>query len=96
MSQWLDFPLRSILYFSHRLGIPPFEKARSVLEGLSLSPPDAKPGKNSKKGSREEPDILHLCHTVPLEVVNMIGKGFYSVGKIMFHGPFWLLNILHG
>ncbi len=60
----------SFHFFVYRLKIPPFEKARTVLEGLSIEPPDAKPGKTGKKG-KDEPDILHLCHTVPLEVLNI-------------------------
>ena len=58
-----------------RLSIPPFEKARTVLEGLSEEPPDVKPMKGGKgKGKKgEEPDLLHLCHTVPLEVIAIGG-----------------------
>ncbi|NWU90543.1 NEIL1 Endonuclease, partial [Upupa epops] len=59
----------------YRLKIPPFEKARTVLEALK-DQEQAKRKKNpsltlSKKLKlmRESPDLLELCHTVPMEVV---------------------------
>ncbi|KAK7890985.1 hypothetical protein WMY93_022948 [Mugilogobius chulae] len=63
----------------YRLNIPPFECARTVLKGLDLEDvcetkqlmADAK-----KHVKQEAPDLLRLCHTVPLEVVNMGGKGY--------------------
>ncbi|NXI38484.1 NEIL1 Endonuclease, partial [Galbula dea] len=65
--------LRSeILY---RLKIPPFEKARTVLEALK-DQEQARRKKNpsltlSKKLKlmQENPDLLELCHTVPTEVI---------------------------
>ncbi|XP_042330393.1 endonuclease 8-like 1 isoform X2 [Sceloporus undulatus] len=61
----------------YRLKIPPFEKARTVLEklqhreetsGLTLS--------KKVKLKRENPDLLELCHMVPMEVINLGGKGY--------------------
>lgn len=75
--------LRAEILF--RLSIPPFVKARTVLEGLQVESKDdikkevkkedeSKPQiKGGKKGA---PDLLTLCHTVPLEVVKMGGKGY--------------------
>lgn len=68
----------------YRLSIPPFVKARSVLEGLrSQSEEDEDEKKkelNSKPLRKTErdisPDLLTLCNTVPLEVVKMGGKGY--------------------
>uniref|UniRef100_A0A3Q3FQH0 Endonuclease VIII-like 1 DNA binding domain-containing protein n=1 Tax=Labrus bergylta TaxID=56723 RepID=A0A3Q3FQH0_9LABR len=61
------------------LNIPPFVPARTVLEGLESDDSSEKerPVKNENpdkkvKGVKEETgDLLRLCHTVPLEVVNM-------------------------
>ncbi|XP_042660330.1 endonuclease 8-like 1 isoform X1 [Tyto alba] len=59
----------------YRLKIPPFEKARTVLEALKAQE-QARRQKNpaltlSKKLKlmRENPDLLELCHTVPMEVI---------------------------
>ncbi|NWU62041.1 NEIL1 Endonuclease, partial [Pterocles burchelli] len=59
----------------YRLKIPPFEKARTVLEALKAQE-QARRKKNpsltlSKKLKlrRENPDLLELCHTVPMEVI---------------------------
>ncbi|NXX77305.1 NEIL1 Endonuclease, partial [Urocolius indicus] len=58
----------------YRLKIPPFEKARTVLEALKEREQARK--KNSSltlskklKLKRENPDLLELCHTVPMEVI---------------------------
>ncbi|XP_017341398.1 endonuclease 8-like 1 [Ictalurus punctatus] len=71
----------------YRSNIPPFVKARTVLEGLKAKHEETvnvkadpspevseKPGVDEKK--IESPDLLSLCHTVPLEVVNLGGKGY--------------------
>ncbi|NXG32774.1 NEIL1 Endonuclease, partial [Dromaius novaehollandiae] len=59
----------------YRLKIPPFEKARTVLEALKHEKQD--PSLTlSKKLKRETPDLLELCHTVPMEVVKMGKKGY--------------------
>lgn len=69
----------------YRLNIPPFVKARTVLEGLRSHCEEdkkvvvkeefeAKPGGKGVRSS--DPDLLSLCHTVPLEVVKMGGKGY--------------------
>ncbi|KAM4554056.1 endonuclease 8-like 1 isoform 1-T2 [Fundulus diaphanus] len=74
----------------YRLNIPPFVCARDALEGLELDDgfenwePLKKeitntktPGKAKKKGIKQETgDLLRLCHTVPLEVVSLGGKGY--------------------
>uniref|UniRef100_A0A3B3TXS6 Endonuclease 8-like 1 n=1 Tax=Poecilia latipinna TaxID=48699 RepID=A0A3B3TXS6_9TELE len=67
----------------YRLNIPPFVCARDALEGLELEDEfeDGKPVKDeitdTKKGmKREAGDVLRLCHTVPLEVVSLGGKGY--------------------
>ncbi|NXS58304.1 NEIL1 Endonuclease, partial [Brachypteracias leptosomus] len=64
--------LRSeILY---RLKIPPFEKARTVLEALKdqeqarTKNPSLTLSKKLKL-KRENPDLLELCHSVPMEVI---------------------------
>ncbi|XP_072725542.1 endonuclease 8-like 1 isoform X3 [Ciconia boyciana] len=59
----------------YRLKIPPFEKARTVLEALK-DQEQARRKKNpsltlSKKLKlmQENPDLLELCHSVPMEVI---------------------------
>ncbi|NXY50989.1 NEIL1 Endonuclease, partial [Ceuthmochares aereus] len=61
----------------HRLKIPPFEKARTVLEALK-DQEQARRKKNASltlskklKLKRDNPDLLELCHTVPMEVIAM-------------------------
>ncbi|NXT65129.1 NEIL1 Endonuclease, partial [Chaetops frenatus] len=59
----------------YRLKIPPFEKARTVLEALK----DQEQERTKKDPSltlskkvklrKESPDLLELCHTVPMEVI---------------------------
>ncbi|GAA6221375.1 endonuclease 8-like 1 [Lates japonicus] len=80
--------LRAEILF--RLSIPPFVPARTVLEGLESedTSENGKPVKNDitdtkttdrakKKGVKGQmADLLRLCHTVPLEVVNLGGKGY--------------------
>ncbi|XP_043084292.1 endonuclease 8-like 1 [Puntigrus tetrazona] len=82
--------LRAEILF--RLQIPPFVKARTVLEGLVLKHEDKKKvkmeitvaesaDKTRKKGVKAEtPDLLSLCHTVPLEVVQL-GENGYAPAK---------------
>ncbi|KAM9815788.1 endonuclease 8-like 1 [Syngnathus typhle] len=71
----------------YRLKIPPFTCARAVLEGLGSEDAceDEKSVKNEtlkQKPARkitvkdENADLLGLCHTVPLEVVHLGGKGY--------------------
>ncbi|XP_030620901.1 endonuclease 8-like 1 [Chanos chanos] len=71
----------------YRLKIPPFVKARTVLEGLvpienkKAIKEEVKPPETSHKGGvknlkAESQDLLSLCHTVPLEVVKLGGKGY--------------------
>ncbi|XP_014025913.1 endonuclease 8-like 1 isoform X2 [Salmo salar] len=94
--------LRAEILF--RLNIPPFVKARTVLEGLQthLSDEDRKSVVKVevtdtevtdkvkeevtdreisdraavKEDESETPDLLSLCHTVPLEVIKLGGKGY--------------------
>ncbi|XP_062246797.1 endonuclease 8-like 1 isoform X2 [Platichthys flesus] len=78
--------LRAEILF--RLNIPPFVPARTVLEGLgsedSCESGDCVKKENKKSPDRakkqvvkeEAADLLRLCHTVPLEVVNQGGKGY--------------------
>ncbi|XP_039349284.1 endonuclease 8-like 1 isoform X2 [Mauremys reevesii] len=64
----------------YRLKIPPFEKARTVLEALQhrkQQSPDLTLSKKVKL-KRENPDLLELCHAVPMEVIHMGGKGYGS------------------
>ncbi|XP_071794327.1 endonuclease 8-like 1 [Asterias amurensis] len=80
----------------YRMGIAPFEKARNVLEGLSEEPPDVKVKVKGRdlKIKVEEPavDILHLCHIVPLEVINLGGGGYDPEGRPADYSKFntWL------
>lgn len=82
--------LRAEILF--RLQIPPFVKARTVLEGLELNDEDKNKVKKEitvvesteKTGKKvvksETPDLLSLCHTVPLEVVQL-GENGYAPAK---------------
>ncbi|NXS90323.1 NEIL1 Endonuclease, partial [Erpornis zantholeuca] len=58
----------------YRLKIPPFEKARTVLEALKDQEQERRKDLSltlSKKVKlrQENPDLLELCHTVPMEVI---------------------------
>ncbi|XP_027321920.2 endonuclease 8-like 1 isoform X2 [Anas platyrhynchos] len=59
----------------YRLKIPPFEKARTVLEALKQQEQERRkknsslPPSKKLKLKRDNPDLLELCHTVPMEVV---------------------------
>nr|XP_019934867.1 PREDICTED: endonuclease 8-like 1 isoform X2 [Paralichthys olivaceus] len=78
--------LRAEILF--RLNIPPFVSARTVLEGLESEDScesdecvkNEKSSAKTKVVKKEEEaaaaDLLRLCHTVPLEVVNQGGKGY--------------------
>ncbi|XP_010178388.1 PREDICTED: endonuclease 8-like 1, partial [Mesitornis unicolor] len=72
--------LRAEILF--RVKIPPFEKARTVLEALKEQE-ETRKKKNpsltlSKKLKlmRENPDLLELCHAVPMEVITAEKKLF--------------------
>ncbi|XP_017710277.1 PREDICTED: endonuclease 8-like 1 isoform X3 [Rhinopithecus bieti] len=59
----------------YRLKIPPFEKARSVLEALQQRRPSPKLTLSQKiKAKLQNPDLLELCHSVPKEVVQLGGS----------------------
>ncbi|KAM7396764.1 hypothetical protein PAMP_019779 [Pampus punctatissimus] len=70
--------LRAEILF--RLNIPPFVSARATMEGLKSEDlcenetTDTETKKNRVKG--ETADLLRMCHSVPLEVVNLGGKGY--------------------
>ncbi|NXH89521.1 NEIL1 Endonuclease, partial [Edolisoma coerulescens] len=59
----------------YRLKIPPFEKARTVLEALKDQEQERRKKDPSLTLSKkvklrqENPDLLELCHTVPMEVI---------------------------
>ncbi|NXU55188.1 NEIL1 Endonuclease, partial [Turnix velox] len=66
----------------YRSKIPPFEKARTVLEALKEHK-QARKKKNSSvtlskkvKLMQESPDLLDLCHSVPMEVISAEKKLF--------------------
>ncbi|GAB1294262.1 Endonuclease 8-like 1 [Apodemus speciosus] len=68
-----------ILYRSagRLLKIPPFEKARTVLEALQQCRPSPELTLSQKiKAKLQNPDLLELCHLVPKEVVQLGGKGY--------------------
>ncbi|XP_020850344.1 endonuclease 8-like 1 isoform X1 [Phascolarctos cinereus] len=61
----------------HRLKIPPFEKARTVLEALKHRKLNPELTLSKKvKAKLENPDLLELCHLVPMEVIRLGGKGY--------------------
>ncbi|XP_017403458.1 endonuclease 8-like 1 isoform X2 [Cebus imitator] len=63
----------------YRLKIPPFEKARSVLEALQQRRPSPELTLSQRiKAKLQNPDLLELCHSVPKEVVQLGGKGYGS------------------
>ncbi|XP_029425069.1 endonuclease 8-like 1 isoform X1 [Nannospalax galili] len=68
----------------YRLKIPPFEKARTVLEALQQRrlvrivcehSPELTLSQKIK-AKLQNPDLLELCHSVPKEVVQLGGKGY--------------------
>ncbi|KAM9183743.1 endonuclease 8-like 1 [Dugong dugon] len=66
----------------HRLRIPPFEKARTVLEALQQRRPSPELTLSQKiKAKLQNPDLLELCHSVPKEVVQLGGKGYRPEGR---------------
>ncbi|XP_058398095.1 endonuclease 8-like 1 isoform X1 [Diceros bicornis minor] len=61
----------------YRLRIPPFEKARTVLEALQQCRPSPELTLSQKiRAKLQNPDLLELCHSVPKEVVQLGGKGY--------------------
>ncbi|XP_074184405.1 endonuclease 8-like 1 isoform X3 [Rhinolophus sinicus] len=61
----------------YRLRIPPFEKARTVLEALQQHKPSPELTLSQKiRAKLQNPDLLELCHSVPKEVVQLGGKGY--------------------
>ncbi|KAJ6664151.1 hypothetical protein lerEdw1_008366 [Lerista edwardsae] len=62
----------------YRSKTPPFEMARTVLENLQHREQHSDVTLSKKlKQKKENPDLLELCHMVPLEVVNLVGgKGY--------------------
>ena len=59
---------------SLRAKVPPFTRARDVLTGLSM---EVEVGVSSERdltacvGREQGGDLLHLCHCVPLEVMDI-------------------------
>ncbi|XP_045388486.1 endonuclease 8-like 1 isoform X3 [Lemur catta] len=73
--------LRAEILF--RLRIPPFEKARTVLEALQQRRPSPELPQSPEltlsqkiRAKLQNPDLLELCHSVPKEVVQLGGKGY--------------------
>ncbi|XP_077738083.1 endonuclease 8-like 1 isoform X3 [Canis aureus] len=72
----------------HRLGIPPFEKARTVLEALQQRRPSPEQTLSQKiRAKLQSPDLLELCHSVPKEVVQLGGKSRKKKPKGAQQGP---------
>ncbi|XP_062926301.1 endonuclease 8-like 1 isoform X2 [Mobula hypostoma] len=66
-------------YEKFRLKVPPFEKARTVLEALLHKETTAELTLSKKiKMKLENPDVLELCHLLPMEVINLGGEGYNS------------------
>ncbi|KAM4747446.1 endonuclease 8-like 1 [Rhinophrynus dorsalis] len=67
--------LRAEILF--RLQIPPFMPARPVLEAMKYQNQGGDISLSKKiKLKKENPDLLHLCNLVPMEVINLGGKGY--------------------
>ncbi|XP_067837215.1 endonuclease 8-like 1 [Heptranchias perlo] len=67
--------LRAEILF--RLKVPPFEKARTVLESLLHKVKTVELTLSKKiKVKLANPDLLELCHVLPMEVINLGGKGY--------------------
>ncbi|KAM4826460.1 endonuclease 8-like 1 [Thomomys bottae] len=61
----------------HRVKIPPFERARTVLEAVKQRRPSPELTLSQKIRDRlKNPDLLELCHSLPKEVVQLGGKGY--------------------
>ncbi|XP_057344980.1 endonuclease 8-like 1 isoform X7 [Manis pentadactyla] len=61
----------------HRLKVPPFQKARTVLEALRQRRQSPELTLSQKiRAKLWNPDLLELCHSVPKEVVQLGGKGY--------------------
>ncbi|XP_032127849.1 endonuclease 8-like 1 isoform X6 [Sapajus apella] len=72
----------------YRLKIPPFEKARSVLEALQQRRPSPELTLSQKiKAKLQNPDLLELCHSVPKEVVQLGRKSRKKKSKATQPSP---------
>ncbi|XP_078189889.1 endonuclease 8-like 1 isoform X3 [Callithrix jacchus] len=82
----------------YRLKIPPFKKARSVLEALQQRRPSPELTLSQKiKAKLQNPDLLELCHSVPKEVVQLgeakdgmtsAGANYcVTLGQVSLFGP---------
>lgn len=61
----------------YRLHIPPFMQAREVLEAVKHQDQNGDLSLSKKiKIKKENPDLLQLCNSVPLEVLELGGKGY--------------------
>ncbi|XP_059512475.1 endonuclease 8-like 1 isoform X4 [Myotis daubentonii] len=68
----------------YRLRIPPFEKARTVLEALKQHRLSPKLTLSQKiKAKLQNPDLLELCHSVPKEVVQLGGSWTSGTQRII-------------
>jgi endonuclease VIII-like 1 len=65
------------MHILFRAGIPPFVSARSVLEPLVDEESESA---NKVKVKSESPDVLQLCHVLPMEVINL-GKSSRHVSE---------------
>ncbi|XP_069415604.1 endonuclease 8-like 1 isoform X2 [Ovis canadensis] len=72
----------------YRLRIPPFEKARTVLEALQQRRPSPELTLSQKiRAKLQNPDLLELCHSVPKEVVQLGGKSRKKKSQGAQQGP---------
>ncbi|XP_017403461.1 endonuclease 8-like 1 isoform X4 [Cebus imitator] len=72
----------------YRLKIPPFEKARSVLEALQQRRPSPELTLSQRiKAKLQNPDLLELCHSVPKEVVQLGRKSRKKKSKATRPSP---------
>ncbi|XP_030670664.1 endonuclease 8-like 1 isoform X6 [Nomascus leucogenys] len=72
----------------YRLKIPPFEKARSVLEALQQRRPSPELTLSQKIRTKlQNPDLLELCHSVPKEVVQLGRKSRKKKSKATEPSP---------
>ncbi|XP_009427838.1 endonuclease 8-like 1 isoform X5 [Pan troglodytes] len=72
----------------YRLKIPPFEKARSVLEALQQHRPSPELTLSQKIRTKlQNPDLLELCHSVPKEVVQLGRKSRKKKSKATQPSP---------
>lgn len=82
--------LRAEILF--RLKIPPFSQARAAIQSSIKSQENFQHSLSKKvKVKKENPDILELCHSLPLEVVGFAGD-YYDREPLEYYSVFakWL------